>query len=158
MALVGPISNDEWDRSEPLVGGVPLYLRTILFCHWLLLIGPLAIFVGLRVGVSIAFPESDAGRLQQEPGEAAYWYVGALFVAWHVASLVRAYRLSRWALLSLAVVHALFGILLFVAAILYGLDWGVLVGLLYFLLGLCFLKVAFYLLRLEAWVRKEWRR
>ena len=118
----------------------------------------LTIVVGLRVGVPVALPESDDGRLQQEPGGAAYWYLGAPLLAWHVASLVRAYRLSRWDLISLAVFHFLFGVVLFVAAILYVLDCGILVGFLYFLLGLCFLKVAFYLLRLEAWVRRHPRR
>ncbi len=141
MGHVGPISNDEWDRWEPLVGGLPFCLRIILFCHWLLVV-PLFIIVVTALGYHLAF----AGRL-----------LGALFVAWHVASLARAYRLSRWALISLAAADLLFGVLLFVAAILYGLDWGVPVGLLYFLLGLCFFEVGFYLLRLEAWVRKEWR-
>ncbi len=145
MGHVGPISNDEWDRWEPLVGGLPFCLRIILFCHLLLVI-PLFITVVTAVGHYLAF----AGRL-----------LGALFVAWHVASLLRVYRLSRWALISLAAADFLFGVLLFVAAIVYALDWGVPAGVLGILLfaglGLCFFEVAFYLLRLEAWVRKEWR-
>ena len=101
MGHVGPISNDEWDRWEPLVAGLPICLRIILFCH-LLLVLPLFIVVVTAVGYHLASAGWPAGTQALTAS-----LVGGLPLAFWLASVMGAYRLSAWALLSLAFINCL---------------------------------------------------
>ena len=110
MVQVRLITEDEWDSWEPLVAGVPLCLRIILFCHLLLLIA-LFIVVVTAVGYHLASAGWPAG-LQ---GLTAFPVAGQLLaLALWLVSVLGAYRLRAWALLSLALIN----LLLFVGVIL----------------------------------------
>lgn len=101
MALVGPISDDEWDSWEPLVGGLPLGLRVILLCHLLFLIALFTVVV-TAVGYHLASGGWPPG-LQALTASLE----GGLPLAFWLASVVGAYRLSAWALLSVALINSL---------------------------------------------------
>ena len=149
MALVGPISDDEWDSWEPLIAGLPMCLRIIVFHQFLL-----AMLAPFFIWPSVLAPLLGT------------WDVLTLFSlvvvsVWYFVSVLGACRLSRWALISLALINLFFSVWWFGGLLLGSLEFGELaepaVILVVVLLGAISLVEGFYLLRLEAWVRKEWR-
>ena len=150
MALVGPISDDEWDSWEPLIAGLPMCLRIIVFHQYLM-----AMLAPFFIWPSVVVPL--LGRWD------VLAFVSLVVVSvWYFVSVLGACRLSRWALISLALINLFFSLCCLGGLLLGSLELrdlaepavmflGVLMGVFPLLEGL-------YLLRLEAWVRKEWRR
>jgi len=100
MALVRPISDDEWDSWEPLVGGLPLFLRLILFQYGVLIV--VSLFLG-SAGLVMRFKDQplSAGS-PKAVGVAAGVLLAGLWV-WVTWSWLQAYEAKRWAVASLGI-------------------------------------------------------
>ncbi|MCK4299677.1 MAG: hypothetical protein KAX80_09095 [Planctomycetes bacterium] len=144
MGHVGPISNDEWDRWEPLVGGLPFCLRIIVFHQFLM-----AMLAPFFIWPSVLAPLLGT------------WDILALLSlvavsVWYFVSVLGACRLSRWALISLALINLFFSLCCFGRPLLDSFEFGELaepaVIFVVVFLGVFPLLEGLYLLRLEAWV------
>ncbi len=150
MTLVGPISDDEWDSWEPLIAGLPMCLRIIVFHQYLMaMLAPFFIWPSV-----LALFLGAWGRLP-------LFSLVAVSV-WYFVSVLGACRLSRWALISLALINLFFSLLWLGGLLLSSLELGELAEpaliLVVVLLGVLSLLEGLYLLRLEAWVRRHPRR
>lgn len=150
MALVGPISGDEWDSWEPLVAGLPMCLRIIVFHQFLMaMLAPFLIWPSVLAPLLVTW------------GGLALFFLVVVSV-WYFVSVLGACRLSRWALISLALINLFFSLLWLGGLLLSSLEFGELAepALIFVvvLLGVLSLLEGLYLLRLDAWVRRHPRR
>lgn len=150
MALVGPISDDEWDSWEPLILGLPMCLRIIVFHQFLM-----AMLAPFFIWPSVLAP------LLGTWGSLALFSLVVVSV-WYFVSVLGACRLSRWALISLALINLFFSLCCFGGLLLGSLEFGELaepaVIFVVVFLGVFPLLEGLYLLRLDAWVRRHPRR
>jgi hypothetical protein len=96
MGHVRPISDDKWDSWEPLVAGLPLFLRLILFQDALVVLFLPLLLVGCFIRREP--PESAASM---EMAAVVLKSCGWLLYCLLVLSWLEAYKAKRWALLSL---------------------------------------------------------
>ena len=100
MVYAGPIGEDEWDSGEPLVGGLPLFLRLILFQYGVLIV--VSFFV-VSAGLVMLFKDRPLSvGFSKAMAVAPALPVFGVWV-WVIWSWLKAYQAKRWAVASLGI-------------------------------------------------------
>lgn len=97
MGHARPISDDKWDSWEPLVAGLPLFLRLILLQDGLVVVALAFLLPGCMKMRLEGHPEAVSSRAL----EAVFILSTLALYGLLVCSWLEAYKAKRWALLSL---------------------------------------------------------